>query len=119
MHAPNSFKPLTKDDLAELLGVSARTIENWVNEGVVPAPKKLGGRVYWHPRMFFDWLDRRLQSDGDDDRTAVSRVPGEGEAEVASVPPQQAKPPRQTKRRFTDASTIRARGQAELDRLLA
>lgn len=51
---------MTKDAVADVLGVSARTIENWVNDGIVPAPKKLGNRVYWHPNAFYAWLDGYL-----------------------------------------------------------
>lgn len=56
------FKPLSKHDVAEILGVSIRTVENWVNEGELPAPMKLGNRVYWHPNVFYAWLDRRLST---------------------------------------------------------
>lgn len=48
----NAFKPLTKEHIADVLGVSLRTIENWVGDGTLPAPKKLGNRVYWHPNAF-------------------------------------------------------------------
>ena len=44
MTTANAFKPLSKEDLADVLGVSIRTIENWVNEGILPAPTKLGNR---------------------------------------------------------------------------
>ena len=57
------FRPMSKEEIADVLGVSSRTIENWVNEGIVPAPKKLGNRVYWHPNVFYAWLDAYLLSD--------------------------------------------------------
>lgn len=44
MNAATAFKPLSKEDIADVLGVSIRTIENWVNEGILPAPTKLGNR---------------------------------------------------------------------------
>lgn len=56
------FKPLSKHDVAEILGVSIRTVENWVAEGVLPAPVKLGNRVYWHPNVLYAWLDWRLSA---------------------------------------------------------
>lgn len=51
------FKPLTKENVAEVLGISLRTVENWVNDGTLIAPRKLGNRVYWHPSAFYEWLD--------------------------------------------------------------
>ncbi|MDR3369063.1 helix-turn-helix domain-containing protein [Rhodoferax sp.] len=63
MTSPAPFRPMSKDEIADVLGVSARTVENWVNDGIVPAPKKLGNRVYWHPNVFYAWLDAYLLSD--------------------------------------------------------
>ncbi len=54
------FQPLTKEDVAKILGISARCIENWVNNGTLIAPAKLGNRVYWHPDVFFKWLGDHL-----------------------------------------------------------
>ncbi|WP_374710117.1 helix-turn-helix transcriptional regulator [Burkholderia thailandensis] len=55
-----SFTPLTKQAVADVLGISVRSVENWINDGTLPAPVKLGNRVYWHPDVFFGWLSRRL-----------------------------------------------------------
>ena len=54
MSAP--FRPLKKEDVADVLGVSVRTVENWVDDGLLIAPKKLGNRVSWHPTAFYGWL---------------------------------------------------------------
>lgn len=117
MYSPQGFKPLTKDDIAELLGVSIRTVENWVVERVLPAPTKLGSRVYWHPRAFFDWLDKRLL-DGGQDLEPV-QADNTTPAEVASqpLPGKQAKS--KGKRLATESEALRARDQAKLDALLA
>ncbi|MFO1291747.1 MAG: helix-turn-helix domain-containing protein [Rubrivivax sp.] len=64
MTAIAAFKPMSKNDVADVLGVSLRTIENWVNDRTLPAPTKLGNRCYWHPVAFYAWLDRRLLGDG-------------------------------------------------------
>ena len=62
MHQQNpAFVPLTKQAVADMLGISVRSVENWVNEAILPAPAKLGNRVYWHPDVFFGWLSQRLQ----------------------------------------------------------
>lgn len=60
-HVP--FTPLTKQAVADSLGISIRTIENWINEGILPAPTRLGGRVYWHPDVYYSWLSRRLKEE--------------------------------------------------------
>ena len=59
--AANAFKPLKKADIATTLGVTPRTVENWVSAGLIPAPTDLGGRVFWHPEMFYTWLDEYLR----------------------------------------------------------
>lgn len=56
MTPPTAFQPLTKENVADLLGISTRCIENWVNNGTLIAPARLGNRVYWHPEVFFKWL---------------------------------------------------------------
>lgn len=107
MNTSAAFKPLSKDDIAGVLGVSCRTIENWVNDGTLPAPKRLGNRVYWHPGVFFGWLEQRLVSD----ETATPSQP------LASESPQeQPAVPRQSRARHgrTDIERLRSRDQAKL-----
>lgn len=55
------FLPLTKSDVAEVLGVSIRTIENLVKSQRMPAPGHVGGRALWHPEIFYSWLDNELR----------------------------------------------------------
>lgn len=38
---------MTKAEVAELLRVTPRTIENYVKRGELGAPTKIGGRVLW------------------------------------------------------------------------
>ncbi|CAJ0730553.1 MAG: helix-turn-helix domain-containing protein [Ralstonia sp.] len=56
------FTPMTKQHVAEVLGVSIRTIENLVKAGRMPAPGHIGGRVLWHPDTFYAWLDQALRA---------------------------------------------------------
>lgn len=69
-HAP--FSPLTKKDVAQVLNVTPRTIENWTSEGIMPAPTTLGGRVFWHPDIFYAWLDTRLREGASTSAIATS-----------------------------------------------
>ena len=61
MALPVPFTPLTKDDVAQVLGITPRTVENWVDQGNMPRPACIGNRVYWHPELFYVWLDQRLR----------------------------------------------------------
>ncbi|RDK09136.1 helix-turn-helix transcriptional regulator [Cupriavidus lacunae] len=61
------FTPMTKEVVAQVLGVSIRTIENLVNAGKMPAPGRIGGRVLWHPDVFYTWLDQELRAPGESD----------------------------------------------------
>lgn len=111
MSAATAFKPLTKEDLADVLGVSIRTIENWVNEGILPVPTKLGNRVYWHPNTFYAWLDRRLSAD-----PASTEVAQDSATEPQ---PARAKPKArgQSATAKTELDKVRNRAQAQLDAL--
>lgn len=58
--AVGRFVPLTKEDVADLFRVTTRTIENWIEQEGLPLPVPIGNRVYWHPDVFFEWLEQRL-----------------------------------------------------------
>lgn len=74
------FTPVSKEDAASLLRVTERCIEQWVERGEMPRWRKIGHRSYWHPDVFYGWLEARLKSD-------------EGElAEVASARPATVRP---------------------------
>lgn len=108
-----SFKPLSRDDVAAVLGVSLRTIDNWVNDGSLPAPAKLGNRSYWHPVAFYRWLDRRLMGEASiiETPTAEPQEQPSGQAEVrapASVSKGKAEP------RRSSVDRMRAKDQALL-----
>ncbi|MBW0170706.1 MAG: helix-turn-helix transcriptional regulator [Hydrogenophaga sp.] len=111
MTTANAFKPLSKEDLADVLGVSIRTIENWVNEGILPAPTKLGNRVYWHPNTFYSWLDRRLSPD-------AAEAPGSHATEQEPVRTK-LKVRGQSLTEKTELEKVRNRTQAQLDALMA
>ena len=113
MTVSNAFKPLSKTDLADVLGVSIRTVENWVNDGTLLAPAKLGNRVYWHPSTFYAWLDRRLSCEGVA-QDASQAAPLEQPAEPAK--PKQRSQPASVK---TELEKVRNRTQAQLDALMA
>jgi len=113
MSASNAFKPLSKNDLADVLGVSIRTIENWVNDGTLPGPSKLGNRVYWHPNTFYAWLDRRLSADA-----ATADAPQEA-APVQNPKPEKSKARSQPATAKNELEKVRGRTQAQLDALMA
>lgn len=56
------FTPLTKEAVASLLGVTPRCIELWVEQGLLPRWRKIGNRCFWHPDVFYAWLDSHLKS---------------------------------------------------------
>lgn len=55
-----SFKLVTKADAAITFGVCVKTIDNYIKSGLLPAPVAFGGREYWHPAQFRDFLDQRF-----------------------------------------------------------
>lgn len=99
-HAP--FSPLTKQDIAQVLNVTPRTIENWTAAGIVPAPATLGGRVFWHPDIFYAWLDQRLREG------ASTSNPGSSEQ---NIPP---KPKKSTSQGTTEQELLRHQNSKRL-----
>jgi hypothetical protein len=57
---PGAFKPLSREDVASLLGISLRTLGNWRNEGLLPEAVTIGSRCYWHPERFYAFLNAKL-----------------------------------------------------------
>ena len=56
------FKPVSKPDAAALLGVSTKTIDNYIRAGLLPPPRPFGGRELWHPDCFFAVLRDALMT---------------------------------------------------------
>jgi len=109
------FRPLTKEDVADVLGVSLRTVENWVNDGTLVAPGKIGSRVYWHPRSFYEWLDRTLSATAGC-ATAAEPMLAAGTAEPLPTP--RTPNLKATKTAKDKAESVRLRGEAKLQALL-
>lgn len=59
------FKPITREEAAEVLSVSLSTLDNMIGTGALPAPVSIHGsrRKYWHPAIFYGWLDKELRRD--------------------------------------------------------
>lgn len=51
------MKYLTKDEVAETLRVSVRTITDYMGKGLLPQPRKLGRRLLWSDAELFNWVD--------------------------------------------------------------
>ena len=47
---------LTAKDLAELLGVSLRSVWRRISDGTVPKPVRIGRLVRWHRQTIEQWL---------------------------------------------------------------
>lgn len=124
MTASAAFKPMSKDDVAHVLGVSLRTIENWVNDGTLPAPAKLGNRCYWLPSLFYSWLERRLGG-----VSAAVAKPAETEVVTAGSPkpaaaatpkvPAATKPKKLASKRAAAVDRMRAKDEADLQALMS
>lgn len=93
MNTFSAFTPLTKQAVADSLGISIRSVENWINDGTLPAPAKLGNRVYWHPDVYYAWLSHRLKMESsveslsvpEDAPEPVCRAPASADKTVARL----------------------------------
>lgn len=107
------FQPLSKADVARVLDVCVRTVEGWVNSGEMPPPAKIGARVYWHPGVFYAWLDKRLQ---------VAETPAASDAtpsETPNVVNTKALTPSRPKPRAAPKSSAATRAVERSERFLA
>ena len=56
------FRPLTREQAAEILSVSLGTLDTMIEDGVLPPPRQIGDcrKLYWHPDVFDGQLHRLL-----------------------------------------------------------
>ena len=68
------FTPLTKQDIQRICQVSLRTIDYWLKRGIIPTPMTIPGsrKVYWHPDVFYGWLNQRLLGSATATHTPIS-----------------------------------------------
>jgi len=59
-HQP--FQPVFKADAAALLRVCERTIDNYIQSGLLPKPARFGLREMWLPDVFYGHLSAALLS---------------------------------------------------------
>lgn len=81
------FRPMTKADVAEVLGVCTKTVEAWERARIIPPGQRLGAFVFWHPHVFYAWLDKRLKGEepAHDAVAAPAAVPPTPEPSAATV----------------------------------
>lgn len=116
------FEPVTRADAAKVLKKTVRTVEDWYGEGVMPEPVVIGGTCYWHPEIFFGWLDARLKGRAwpsasshpadtqTEARSAHEAMDAAGGQAVPINATQTEKPKRSRK---SDGATSSARGRAK------
>lgn len=64
---------LRRDEAARYVGVGATTFDKWVEEGLMPKPKRIGSIVVWDSEaldLSFSSLDESAAGANDFDRTA-------------------------------------------------
>lgn len=52
----NDSPLLTREEAAKILDISLVTLHQWVKDGRIPTPKKIGKRVYFLKQGFTDFL---------------------------------------------------------------
>ncbi|MCC7463447.1 MAG: hypothetical protein IT480_13425 [Gammaproteobacteria bacterium] len=65
MTAP--FKLISRQEAMAITGLPESTMALLIRRGEMPAPQPLstgGRRKFWHPDVFFPWLDERLKKPG-------------------------------------------------------
>lgn len=102
------FQLLSRRQVAGILDVSVRTLDNWQKCERMPKAVDIGGRVYWHSAVFYAWLDQKMRSG----QCALDGMaPGE-----LNQPASGAKPAR-TPERLSTATRAVSRNQSALARM--
>lgn len=52
---------LTKKEVAQLLRVTTRTVENYVSKALLPPPVKVGGKALWSAQAIADFVAQGAQ----------------------------------------------------------
>jgi excisionase family DNA binding protein len=77
---------LTSRELAELLGFSSSTIQDWYEAGKIPG-FRIGGRLRFRPTEVEAWLETKRPGDGGEVAPVPFQTPGpEPSLTVAPVP---------------------------------
>ncbi len=81
------FKPITREQAAEILSVSSGTLDAMIEDEVLPPPRQIGDcrKLYWHPDVFYRHLHRLLW---------VDPAPFAGPAPELTRPTREARSPR-------------------------
>lgn len=62
MFQPMDFRLVTRADVAQIFGVCVKTVDNYIEQGLIPKPVSFASKEYWHPddiRAFIDDTFRR------------------------------------------------------------
>lgn len=126
---PTPFRPITREMAAEILGVSIRTLRNYVLDGRMPTPLTLGKTrfLYWHPDVFYTWLQGTLLQGQEQSQAAYTAAENMTNAPVRTVKskpsspvqvPQHVGPPRSRSQRDSDPmKRMMQRSDAKLKRI--
>lgn len=120
------FKPVTREAAAGKLSITVRTLESWYADGAMPQPVSIGRRLYWHPAIFYGWLDAKLNGTGSESSEHAPPPQSRPELAGSAAPPQpvlQEAPavkvasvakPKATRQGLTSVARARARDAAKL-----
>jgi phage terminase Nu1 subunit (DNA packaging protein) len=64
--------PITKEDAVRICKVSLRTVNKWIENQSIPMPTPIAGsrKLYWHPDVFYRWLEKELGNSTTDEASA-------------------------------------------------
>lgn len=111
-------KPLSRKDVCDLLGISLRTSQYWVEQGRLPEPLCIGRKRYWLPHQ----LEKLLRPQGQElcmQSLAIARPSGLPVTET-QVPTEGA-PPRKRRKKLPEsipcAESVKTRTQSKCEEI--
>lgn len=102
-----SLRPMSRLEVSKILNVSIRTLENWQKSGRMPHSVDIGGRVYWHSQVFYEWLDLTL------------RPPANGLPACSATPMVKQPRPARPSRHLSIAEDAMSRNRGKLNKMLS
>lgn len=62
MVSSSGFRLLSKADAAAVFGVCLKTIDNYIESGLLPRPVQFASKAYWHPEEFQSFIDKTFRT---------------------------------------------------------
>lgn len=119
MFHPSEFRLVTRADVAQIFGVCVKTIDNYIQQGLLPQPVAFASKEYWHPddiKIFLDETFKRAVAGQTQSAQSVSVVSPKSDA-PSQLPPDNARKVEKARQKSHPVERAKVRQSALLQKL--